>query len=556
MFVLTVVAALAAPVTVPVSGFYTDTNGVPLSGTQQVTIQLWTAESGGTAIGETMTVTFQDGAFQAILGSGGGLDASAFAVPRWMSLTVGEGAASSRVPIASAPRAAFAEQAGHAEVADALSAPYLWTDLDMTGAPGWASSAPVPGSGVTITGTTFALDTDVVDGRVTTGNQTHTGTRAWGGASTFNAPATFNQGITTAGTSSIGGATTFTSAPTFNAGVTIAGASTIGGNPSFTGVPTFSGVPSFQAGISVAGTSTIGGATTFSTSPTFSAGANLQGTTSLATMNVSGVATFNNSVLVNGTITAVGVNEWPSVIRLDTATNTNRVHFMAQRSRAGGAVASGDTLGGLGMGGKYDATNYAYGWNGGAEVSGIAAQNWTASARGTDLVFGTTGLNAVNIAERMRISADGSSKITGPLEVNGSFIRSIARVQGYANDQTDSGNLAGRGLSFTKRFTDTGVRVTWSDNFRVLGNNNACQWEVMFNGNACASPGALVHGKYEGNTSSNRHDMGTFVGTCFGLAAGTVTISTRVYAVSGYSGPDCYTGWPSQLFSIEAEEVR
>jgi len=135
-------------------------------------------------------------------------------------------------------------------------------------------------------------------------------------------------------------------------------------------------------------------------------------------------------------------------------------------------------------------------------------------------------------------------------------IRKLVRVQGYISDSTDNGLLSGRSLTYPKLGRATGLRVTWSDNFRVTGTNLACRWEVLFNGAVCTSPGALVFDKYEGNTGSNRHDPSSFVGTCFGLAPGNVTVTTRVYPTPGYTGSDCHTGWNFQLFSIEAEEVR
>lgn len=137
-----------------------------------------------------------------------------------------------------------------------------------------------------------------------------------------------------------------------------------------------------------------------------------------------------------------------------------------------------------------------------------------------------------------------------------SDIRTIARTQGYISDNTDNGVLTGRSLTMTKKYAATGIRVGWSDNFRVTVNNKACRWEILFNGAPCASPGAVMFDKYEGNTSSNRHDPSSFFGTCFGLPAGTVAITTRVYPGPGYVGSDCMTGWNNQLFSIEAEEVR
>lgn len=134
--------------------------------------------------------------------------------------------------------------------------------------------------------------------------------------------------------------------------------------------------------------------------------------------------------------------------------------------------------------------------------------------------------------------------------------RTIARNQGYLGDNTDNGLLAGRTVSISKKFANTGIRVSWSDNYRVLGNNMACRWEVLFNGAQCANPGPIMIDKYEGGTGSNRHDPGSMFGTCFGLPVGSVVVTTRVGPSLGYPVNDCYTGWNNQLWSLEAEEVR
>lgn len=146
------------------------------------------------------------------------------------------------------------------------------------------------------------------------------------------------------------------------------------------------------------------------------------------------------------------------------------------------------------------------------------------------------------------------------LEVPGDFIRTIARWQGFAPDSTDNGVLAGRRIDFVKRANDTGLRVSWTDNFRVLNNAQACQWEVLFNGKSCTSPAGLYWSKYEGATGSNRHDPSTVTGTCFGISGGglpqgAVAITTRVGPVGSYTTGDCDTGWIT-LTNFEAEEVR
>jgi hypothetical protein len=164
---------------------------------------------------------------------------------------------------------------------------------------------------------------------------------------------------------------------------------------------------------------------------------------------------------------------------------------------------------------------------------------------------------------RLGLSQDGTNGFTGRIDEvrilglarqQDSF-RRIGRWQGYGTDNTDNGVLAGRTVTFPKRAASTGLRVVWSDNFRVSTNNTACRWQVAFNGAACTNPGALAFDKYEGGTASNRHDPATVVGTCFGLAAGQVVITTRVGPTPGYAVADCATGWNNQLVSLEVEEV-
>ncbi len=182
--------------------------------------------------------------------------------------------------------------------------------------------------------------------------------------------------------------------------------------------------------------------------------------------------------------------------------------------------------------------------------TGTAGQSKTGG-----LLLNTGGASTGLIVEHGNVGI-GTTSPGAKLDVKGQFIRQISRVQGYANDITNNGALVNRVLTFTKNRADTGIRVTWSDNFRVMNNATSCRWEIKFNGVSCSNPGALVLDKYEGATGSNRHDPSSFVGTCFGLAAGTYTIQGHtIGAVPGHSAGDCYTGWHNQLFSIEAEEV-
>jgi hypothetical protein len=126
-----------------------------------------------------------------------------------------------------------------------------------------------------------------------------------------------------------------------------------------------------------------------------------------------------------GTQTIANSGEWPVRIVSTGSTSSNRAHFISQRSNNGGSVTSGFTLGGLSMSG-HDGTNYGLGWNGGAEITAYAAENWTSSARGTHLSFLNTGNGTTTITERMRIHSNGnvsigSSSVGQKLSVNGSM---------------------------------------------------------------------------------------------------------------------------------------
>ena len=122
-----------------------------------------------------------------------------------------------------------------------------------------------------------------------------------------------------------------------------------------------------------------------------------------------GTATPAYPLDVEGVISATSSGEWPFRAYGSNINATGRNHFLSLRSHGGGgAVISGDTLGGIAMGGKYDSTNYAYGWNGGAEISAYATENWSASGRGANLTFATVPNGAALSVERMRITNAGN----------------------------------------------------------------------------------------------------------------------------------------------------
>jgi hypothetical protein len=136
----------------------------------------------------------------------------------------------------------------------------------------------------------------------------------------------------------------------------------------------------------------------------------------------------------------------------------------------------------------------------------------------------------------------------------GAVIRTLARWTGSVADGSDIGVLPGRTVNLNKLHSDTGIRVGWSDTFRVFGANTACRWEILFNGAPCANPAPITFDRFE-STAGYSHSPAGLFGTCFGLPAGPVVITTRVGPTPGFPPTDCYTGWIG-LSSLEAEEVR
>jgi hypothetical protein len=142
-----------------------------------------------------------------------------------------------------------------------------------------------------------------------------------------------------------------------------------------------------------------------------------------------------------------------------------------------------------------------------------------------------------------------------PFSIGGGDTRNIARWQGPLGDDQDNGALTGRTVNIVKRESSTGLKVLWTDNWRVLGLSKACRWEVVFDDAACANPSALVFDKYEGETNSNRHDPVTVMGACYLNKTGNIKVSTRVGPTPGYTVTNCYSGWNNQFVSFEVEEV-
>jgi hypothetical protein len=158
----------------------------------------------------------------------------------------------------------------------------------------------------------------------------------------------------------------------------------------------------------------------------------LVGTPGTATPDAIGAAKITSNTFSGLQIVATS-SEWPIISRNTGSTSSNRNHILMQRSNNNSAVTSGFTLGGISMAG-HDGTNYGLGWNGGAEITAYASQNWTSSNRGTELTFSNTPNNSTTILERMRIQQSGDVLLTN---------QPIDTLRYFDIYNTSSGNSAG-----------------------------------------------------------------------------------------------------------------
>jgi hypothetical protein len=119
---LTAALALAGPL-VPVEGAIVE-GGAPILGAIPVTFRLWDAATDGAAVHtEARTVDFDAGRFAALLGASPAFPDTFFRdhPALWLTVSVAGGAESDRVPLGTAPFAAYASWAGDALRADSAT---------------------------------------------------------------------------------------------------------------------------------------------------------------------------------------------------------------------------------------------------------------------------------------------------------------------------------------------------------------------------------------------------------------------------------------------------
>ncbi len=161
--------ALAADISLPLTGALTDPGGAPYVGTHTLTVVIRAGANPGDAElwSGNVVAELVEGRFAARLGPSPTLTPSDFVADAWITVRVDGGPESPAVAIAHAPRAAFAEHAATATTAAALSAPMPWSNLADVPA-GFADGVDAnttytPGTGLTLSGAAFSVSQTQVE---------------------------------------------------------------------------------------------------------------------------------------------------------------------------------------------------------------------------------------------------------------------------------------------------------------------------------------------------------------------------------------------------------
>ncbi|XP_022796000.1 collagen triple helix repeat-containing protein 1-like [Stylophora pistillata] len=109
---------------------------------------------------------------------------------------------------------------------------------------------------------------------------------------------------------------------------------------------------------------------------------------------------------------------------------------------------------------------------------------------------------------------------------------------------------------FTKNFSDTSLRVSWTGTLRVEGCTGCCKrWYFTFNGAECSGPLPVDGVVYPGGAShQNPHRVRHIEGHCTNIHEGKVRVGFWVGNCQGYGNHDAYTGWKA-VSRIYVEEV-
>jgi hypothetical protein len=155
--------AQAAPAVMPMQGYLTDEAGAAISGPTTMTFSLYTTETGGTAIyTEDQSVMVDGGYFTAYVGDVTPLDLAVFRDNGtvYVGIRVGAGAElAPRAQLGSVPYAAFAQHSAEVPFAGITGVPTGLADGDN-------DTTYSAGTGLSLSGTTFSVNSGAVQSRV------------------------------------------------------------------------------------------------------------------------------------------------------------------------------------------------------------------------------------------------------------------------------------------------------------------------------------------------------------------------------------------------------
>ena len=159
----------------------------------------------------------------------------------------------------------------------------------------------------------------------------------------------------------------------------------------------------------------------------------------------------------------------------------------------------------------------------------------------------------------------GTVNPNSTLEVAGDMIRTISRVYGIDGTAfpltTNWQDVVGRTITYTKKASDTALRITYSDQkffYPINTTQNFAVFEIVVDGVSCPS-GALVNYVVL-NSGYPVSDQSTQVKTCFNVNSGSHTIKVRVKSNNSTSGSvsaafGTFNGI-TLAWMMEVEEVR
>ncbi|XP_066299012.1 collagen triple helix repeat-containing protein 1-like isoform X3 [Branchiostoma lanceolatum] len=113
---------------------------------------------------------------------------------------------------------------------------------------------------------------------------------------------------------------------------------------------------------------------------------------------------------------------------------------------------------------------------------------------------------------------------------------------------------------FSKRFTNSSLRVVWNGALRVTSTSGCCKrWYFTFNGMECSGPlpieGLVYTNANNGMYGLNIHRVSSIEGICSGLPKGKINVEFSVRNCKGISNSgNAYTGWNS-VSRIIVEEI-